>query len=108
MSLYDQISEATFTSQVIRMAQVFKWRVAHFRPAMTKRGRWVTAVQGDGAGFPDLIMLRHNRRIMAELKSDKGKATVAQQAWLAAAMDADFEAYIWRPKDIDQIERLLR
>ena len=108
MSLYDQISESAFTAQVIRMAQVFKWRVAHFRPGMTKRGRWVTAVSGDGAGFPDLIMLRHNRRIMAELKAAKGKVTVEQEKWLESARSADIEAYIWRPQNIDEIERILR
>ena len=106
--LYAYISESVFTTQVIQMARVFKWRVAHFRPAMTKRGRWVTAVQGDGAGFPDLIMLRHNRRIMAELKAAKGRTTPEQVTWLAAAKDADFEVYIWRPKDIANIEKILR
>ena len=108
MSLYAQISEAAFTAQIIQLARVLGWRVAHFRPAMTKRGRWVTAVQGDGVGFPDLIMLRHTRGIMAELKAAKGKTTPEQEAWLESARRAEFEAYVWRPSDIDEIERTLR
>jgi hypothetical protein len=108
VNLYAQISESTFTKQVIDLARWCGWRVAHFRPAMTKRGRWVTAVQGDGAGFPDLIMLRHNRRIMAELKSAKGKTSIEQAKWLEAARCADFEVYIWYPSHIDQIERILK
>ena len=104
----ENISEAVFTKQVIDLARWNNWRCAHFRPAMTKRGRWVTAVSGDGAGFPDLIMLRENRRIMAELKAAKGTLTGKQLEWLQAAKLADIEAYIWRPKDIDQIERILR
>jgi len=108
VNLYHQISESVFTTQVIQMARVFGWRCAHFRPAMTKRGRWVTPVQGDGAGFPDLIMLRHNRRIMAELKAAKGKTTIEQAKWLESARIADFETYIWMPSMIDEIERILK
>ena len=107
-ALYGQISEATFTKQVIQLARVLGWLSAHFRPGMTKRGGWVTAVSGDGVGFPDLILLRHNRRIMAELKAAKGKVTPEQEAWLESAKRAEFEVYIWRPSDIDEIERVLR
>lgn len=107
-ALYAQLSERDFTTQVIQLARVFGWRTAHFRPAMTKRGRWVTPVQGDGAGFPDLLLLRHNRRIMAELKAAKGKTTPEQEAWLESARAAGFEVHIWRPADIDEIERVLR
>lgn len=108
MNLYAQISESTFTKQVIDLARWNKWLVAHFRPGMTKRGRWVTAVQGDGAGFPDLIMLRDERRILAELKSHKGKTSVKQRAWLAAAKVAGFETYVWKPSDISDIEEFLK
>lgn len=106
-SLYSQISEAAFTKQVIDLARWYKWRVAHFRPAMTKRG-WVTAVQGDGAGFPDLIMLRQDRRIMAELKAAKGKVSPEQEKWLESASRANFEVYIWHPAMIDEIEGVLK
>src|SRR5690348_4419552 len=107
-ALYAQLSERDFTAQIIQLARVFGWRVAHFRPAMTKRGRWVTPVQGDGAGFPDLLLLRANRRIMAELKAAKGKVTPEQELWLESAMRAEFEVYVWRPADIDEIEGVLR
>lgn len=104
----ENISEAVFTKQVIDLARWNNWLCAHFRPAMTKRGRWVTAVQGDGAGFPDIIALRGNRRIMAELKSIKGGVTTEQHKWLESARKANFEVYIWRPKDINEIEVILK
>jgi len=104
--LYSQISEAVFTEQVIRIARVFGWLVMHQRPARTNRG-WRTAISGD-AGFPDLVMLRRNRAILAELKSAKGKVAPAQQTWLEAASLAGIEAYIWKPRDIDSVESILR
>ncbi len=105
---YADISEKAFTAQVIALLRWHKWRCAHFRPGMTKRGRWVTAVSGDGVGFPDIFALRHNRRLMCELKTATGKVTPDQSLWLAAAKDADIEIYIWRPADIEEIERILK
>jgi len=90
------------------MCQMFNWKVAHFRPAMTKRGKWVTAVAGDGAGFPDIIAIKPGRRLMAELKAAKGQLTPGQKEWLKAAAAAGFEAYCWRPEDISEIEKILR
>ena len=80
---------------------------AHFRSAMTRRGRHVTAGQGDFVGFPDLVLMKPGRLIFAELKSAKGKTTSSQEKWLKMARDAGAEAYCWRPSDIDDIERIL-
>lgn len=104
--LYNQIPERVFTAQIIQLAKAFGWRVNHQRPAMTKQG-WRTAISGD-AGFPDLVMLRSGRAIMAELKSAKGKLTMEQEVWLEWAKNANLEAYCWRPSDIDQIEKILK
>lgn len=107
-SAYEHITERAFTSQVIALARWFKWRTAHFRPAMTKRGRWVTAVQGDGAGFPDLVLSRRERLIFAELKTSRGKTSPAQDEWLKSIQGAPVEVYLWRPAMIEEIEKLLR
>jgi len=106
VSLYEQISEDTFTKQVVDLARWLGWRIMHQRPARTNNS-WRTAIMGH-AGFPDIIALRGNRRLMAELKSAKGKVTVEQNDWLQAAREAGFETFIWKPKDIDEIERILR
>ncbi len=105
---YADISEKVFTAQVIALLRWYKWRCAHFRPGKTQRGRWVTAVSGDGVGFPDIFALRGNRRIMAELKASKGKPSPEQLEWLRVAGQAGIETYVWRPKDIDEIERVLK
>jgi hypothetical protein len=111
---YGSISEKAFTAQVIKLAQYLGWRTAHFRPAMTKRGRWVTAVQGDGAGFPDLVLVKQGKLIFAELKAEKGRLSEAQDAWVADLANCETSigvgvmTYVWRPSDIEEIEEVLR
>jgi hypothetical protein len=99
------VSEAAFQDQVIQLAHVYGWRVAHFRPAQTSKG-WRTAVAADGKGFPDLVLVR-DRLIVAELKARTGRPTPEQHAWLEATARAGVETYMWRPADLDEIGRVL-
>ena len=100
-------SEADFMAQVIEVAHLLGWRVAHFRPARTAHG-WRTPVAADGQGWPDLFMVRRDRSIAAELKSDKGKLTDDQRVWLDALEAAGIEVHSWRPSDFDDVARVLR
>ncbi len=104
-------SEAHFLKQVIAFAKLHGWLVAHFRPALTQKGRWLTAVQGDGKGFPDLILLRRGLMVVAELKRNEGaKPTEEQEVWLKdfMAMPPEFvHVAIWRPCDWAEIEKVL-
>ena len=108
------ISEKDFLTTVIEYAQAHGWKVAHFRPGMTGRrvGRdgkpvWVTPVQGDGKGFPDLVLVRERVLIFAELKSQKGRVSKEQLGWLDAISPTCAGAYCWRPEDWNEIEWLL-
>jgi hypothetical protein len=109
-----KMSERAFQQQVIDCGHLFGWRVAHFRPArVIVRGKptWRTAVQADGAGFPDLVMARDGIVIFAELKTDAGTMTVPQREWLHAIHNYDERSHyfmLWRPKDWDAVERTLR
>jgi len=99
--------ERDFQRAVIDLARLMGWRVFHARPALTQRGRWLTPIQGD-AGFPDLVLCRPPRLIVAELKRVGGKPTAEQQAWLEAlASCAGVECYLWTPADWDAIVRML-
>lgn len=100
-------TEASFTRQVIALARIYGWRVAHFRPARTARG-WRTPVQGDAAGFPDLVLLRGRDLIVAELKVGRNRPRESQRGWLDAFRTAGIPAYVWRPDDWDTIEQTLR
>jgi len=105
-SLAPDIKEEEFFRQVIDLAHILGWRVAHFRPAMTKWG-WRTAVSADGAGFPDCVFARE-RIVWAELKSKTGQLTAEQYEWLEALAEAGQEVYLWRPGDFEELVEVLR
>jgi VRR-NUC domain len=100
------ITEAEFLAQVLELARLCGWLCAHFRPARTNRG-WRTAVQGDGAGWPDLLLAKGERLVVAELKVARRKLTAAQQQWLTAFRRAGVPAYVWRPEAWDEIQAVL-
>lgn len=53
-------------------------------------------------------MVRRERLVLAELKTDKGKLSPSQEEWIAALEATCAEIYVWRPRDFDQIEQVLR
>lgn len=90
-------TEAEMTRAILQAAKFLHWRVAHFRPALTKHG-WRTAVQGDGAGFPDLVMVHERAGLVwwVELKMKGGRLSPEQQAWQAALEGAGQAFYLIR------------
>lgn len=104
------MTEKEFQKQVIELAQLFGWRVAHFRAARVIRGgteSWRTPVEADGAGFPDLVLAKGGRVLFVELKTDSGLSGLsdAQRDWLAALGP---QAVVWRPADWETIEATIR
>jgi hypothetical protein len=103
-----KITEAEFQRQVLALARLRGWRSAHFRPGMTRGGRWVTAVQGDGQGWPDLVLARRGRLVIAELKRQGQRCTPEQTEWLETLGTVPgVEVFCWRPSDWEEIERTL-
>ncbi len=102
------MTERDFQQAVIDLARLMGWRVHHTRPALTQRGRWLTPIQGD-AGFPDLVLCRPPRLILAELKRVGARPTPQQQGWLdALSACTGAEVYLWTPADWETIVRMLR
>lgn len=105
--------------QVIELARLYGWRVAHFRAARTAKG-WRTPVGADGAGFFDLVLVRGPDLLFVELKADTARLTDEQRAWFdaiapvveaVAKMLPDYdrvesgahvEAHVWRPRDFNE------
>ena len=98
-------TEAGFLTWVIDRAHASRWRVMHPRPARTASG-WATPVQGDGAGWPDLVLVR-DRIVYAELKRAGAGLDPDQRAWRDRLIAAGGEWYLWRPADRPAIERIL-
>jgi hypothetical protein len=92
------MTEAQLQQAVIECAHLLGYRVAHFRPARTAKG-WRTPVEADGAGWPDLVLVRGPRLLFVELKSSRGSLAPAQVEWKQALEWAGETVYVWRPED---------
>jgi hypothetical protein len=99
--------EQSFQAVVVDVARLAGWRVAHFRAARTAKG-WRTPVTADGAGWPDLVLVRPPRIIFAELKSESGQLRDRQCEWLdVLRLLPEVEVYVWRPSDWDELVEIL-
>jgi hypothetical protein len=101
----DLVDEDGLQRAVIDAARILGWLVAHFRPAMTKKG-WRTPVSADGKGFPDLVLVHpiYKRLLFVELKGKRGKTTPEQRVWLEyldviAMATPVVEVHLWTPID---------
>ena len=99
-------TEAQFQAAVIDYARRNLWRVHHHHDSRRQVRPGVLVGDRDASGYPDLTCVRE-RVLWAELKRDGGRLSVAQSAWINALRDAGQEAYIWRPSDWLEIERVL-
>lgn len=100
-------SEAAFQKQVIQIAHLHGWRVAHFTTAPTRTGTWSTPIGADGKGWPDLVLVR-DRIVFAELKAEKGRIRPDQVVWARTLFNAGAEIYLWKPSDLEEIQEVLK
>lgn len=99
-------TEASFQKQVMALATLFHWRCAHFNDSRRQVRPGVHVGDRDAAGVPDLLLVRE-RAIFAELKRDGGKPSKVQVEWLDALAKAGAETYLWRPSDLEEVQRVL-
>ena len=92
------VSERELTAYVRDVARVLGWRRYH---------TWLS--KHSPAGFPDEVLVRSGRLIFAELKSERGKLSDEQEAWLEELRGVPaVEVFVWRPADMDAIAEVLR
>ncbi len=91
-----EVREREWQAQVTEAARLLGWRVYHTHDSRRSEPGW-----------PDLAMVRE-RFIVAELKTETGKVSPAQQRWLTALRAAGVETYIWRPSDYERMVQTLR
>jgi hypothetical protein len=90
--------ERDFQKGVLDLAALYSWIAYHTHDSRRSQ-----------AGFPDLVLVRDDRLIFAELKSEKGRATKEQEEWLGALCNVSgVSVYLWRPSDMDEIIELLK
>lgn len=103
-------SETSFQNQVIELAHLCGWYVAHFRGVRIQRKDgtvyYQTPVQADGKGFVDLVLVR-DRIMYIELKTDKGKLSPEQEVWRDKLIASGAEYYLFRPQDWDELAEVL-
>jgi hypothetical protein len=90
--------EEDFLQDVRLAAHFLRWRTYH------TRNSWRS-----DKGWPDLVLVRPPRLVVAELKVGKRKPTDPQRDWLEALGSCPpVEAYCWWPEDWDEILEVLR
>lgn len=57
-------------------------------------------------GFPDLVIVGR-ATVFVELKSEGGRLTRAQRAWIEDLRTSGQKAYIWRPGDWEWVQQIL-
>lgn len=93
-----RVSEKAFRQEVVTAAKAAGW-MCYFT--------W-TSVHSP-AGFPDLVLVKPPLMLLVELKTEKGKVTKSQRQWLEAlAQVTEVVSAVWRPRDLAQIQGLLR
>ena len=97
--------EADFQAQVVELATLCGWKIHH------DRGDYRECIAGD-PGFPDLVLARNGKVIIAELKTETGELSSIQREWLTelgafSAYELSLRLQVWRPVDLEIIAKLL-
>jgi len=95
------VREADFLRAVTDLATLAHWLCYHTYDSRRSQ-----------AGFPDLVLVRGDKLIFAELKTNRGRVKPAQREWLdtlssMADGQAGVSIYLWRPRDWDGIVGIL-
>ena len=97
-------TEREFQDAVVQLAQLCGWWIYHTHDS-----------RRSAPGFPDLVLAKQGRVVFAELKSQRGRVSEPQRAWLDAlaprvGQPASHAAYVWRAgneRDWRELERVL-
>ncbi len=90
------MTERQFQGGVEQLLRLYGWRYYHTHDS-----------RRSSAGFPDLCAVRGSRLVFIELKTETGRVSDEQKAWLADLENAGVEAYVWRPSDMERIPGIL-
>lgn len=97
--LDSQVSESQLQRDVLDLAARLGYLANH---------NYDSRKSGPDKGYPDLTLAKDGRVICAELKTERGRLSIAQLSWSMALIGA-VEFYVWRPRhwSSGEIERVL-
>ena len=90
------LTEEQFMASIIALAKRNGWR--HYHPRDSRKSV---------SGWPDLVMVRGERILYVECKTDSGRTTADQEDWIELLRGAGQTVYVWRPADWKVIEGIL-
>ena len=90
------MTEKAFQSEVVKFAHLMGWLVYHTYDS-----------RRSAPGFPDLVLVKGERILYRELKTETGKLTDAQTLWGKKLREAGGNWTVWRPSQLDEIYRFL-
>jgi VRR-NUC domain len=104
-TMYTLYSEKEFQRAVIQLARLNGWRVWHFSDSRRQVRPGVFVGDKEAKGFPDLVLVRAQRLLFVELKSQGGRVKPEQQEALdlLSAVGGGVDVHVWRPSDWEQI-----
>ena len=111
-----KITEPQFALTVEDLFIRFGWAYMHIKPAKLPNEMWVSRMNPEGKGWLDYTAVRPPRILVCELKDAYSKMTPEQEKWWALWEGCQVtidgitlpELYLWRPKDFNEIARILR
>lgn len=105
-------TEREFQASVLTYARMMGWKAFHDNATNAPRrcsGCGSTrALPRNAPGMPDLILIRRPRIVWAELKSERGRLSDDQKAWIEELRASGQAVYVWRPSSWQEVERVLR
>lgn len=97
--ILETVDEKDFQRELMKMAKNNGWKCFH--PKYSYKSE---------KGFFDVTMIRGNRVIFTELKTETGTQSAEQKTWMefAQAVGGNVEYYLWRPSDWAEIQEVLK
>lgn len=88
--------EKAFMAAVVKFARELGWSEYHTYNSRRSKSGW-----------PDLVLVRGERIVFVELKTETGRTTAAQDRWIELLTEAKQTVYVWRPSSWPQIKEVL-
>lgn len=107
MTAAARVPERAFQQTIVELLDALGWASCHTYPLQTRHG-WRTGTTAKG--WPDLVALRGSYVVAIEVKSDTGRATAEQVAWLRrfAELDAGRAWLVDPSTDVQTLARWLQ